>query len=278
MNRTLLQIKLLYEKMGNSEKRIADWIIENTNEILPLSITELAEKSHSSEATIVRFSRRLGYSGYQDLKISIAQESKKTLINENISENDSCIDIFEKVCNDIYLSLEKTKKILDNKHLEAACDKMIAADKIVVFGLGNSASVAGDFVHKLMRIGLNATAYSDNHMQAIAAVHLKPNDVAIGISHSGSSRDIVEAMRLSKESGASTVVITSKGKSPVLKHSDIVLSTDSDETKYSILALNSRIAQLAIIDCIYYYIAFKLDESSKTAIEKTEHGLQSKKY
>ena len=75
MNRTLLQIKVLYETMGKSEKRIADWLFEHSGEIIPLSITELAEKSSSSEATIVRFAKRLGFSGYQELKISFAQES-----------------------------------------------------------------------------------------------------------------------------------------------------------------------------------------------------------
>ena len=118
MNRTLLQIKVLYETMGKSEKRIADWLFEHSGEIIPLSITELAEKSSSSEATIVRFAKRLGFSGYQELKISFAQESGKKLINDDISRDDTCADIFEKISNDIYCSLEMTKNAIDPKSLD----------------------------------------------------------------------------------------------------------------------------------------------------------------
>ena len=129
-----------------------------------------------------------------------------------------------------------------------------------------------------MRAGLNAVAYTDNHMQVIAASHLTEKDIAIGISHSGSSKDIVDALKVAKEHGATTIAITNEGKSPILKQSDIVLSTSSDETKYNILALNSRIAQLAIIDTLYFYIVFNRSEDSFNSIKETEHSLHSKKY
>ena len=113
-----------------------------------------------------------------------------------------------------------TKKVLNYDSLTNVCESIIAANKIVVFGLGNSASVALDASHKLLRAGCNAFSYSDNHMQAIAASHLKKGDVAIGISHSGSSKDIVDALSTAKKAGATTVCITNSGKSPIQKHSD----------------------------------------------------------
>jgi DNA-binding MurR/RpiR family transcriptional regulator len=115
-------------------------------------------------------------------------------------------------------------------------------------------------------------------MQAIAASHLTENDVAIGISHSGSSKDVVEALGLAKEAGASTICITNFGKSPILKKSDITLFTASEETKHNILGMNSRIAQLAIIDSIYVYIILNKDNEAVTAVQNTEKALQSKKY
>lgn len=276
MNRTVLKIKVLYNDMGKSEKRVADWIMKNSTEILPLSITELAERSNSSEATIVRFSKRLGFSGYQELKLSIARDADNKVINENITGNDTCFEIFEKVCNDIYTSLEKTKKSLSEDAMSRAAESLEKAGKIVVFGLGNSASVATDCAHKLLRAGCLAYPYTDNHMQAIAASHVKNGDVAIGISHSGSSKDIVEALKIAKEHGGTALAITSRGKSPIVKSADITLFTDADETKYSILALNSRIAQLAIIDALYFHIAYKKD--ARSSIEETERALMSKKY
>ena len=103
---------MLYNEMGKAEKQIADWIMENPGKIISLSIIELAEQCKCGEATIVRFSKRLGLSGYQELKISLASEGGSSYVSSNIKNDDSAYDIYTKVCNDIYMSLEKTKKSL----------------------------------------------------------------------------------------------------------------------------------------------------------------------
>ena len=278
MEKTSLKIKMLYNEMGKAEKQIADWIMENPGKIISLSIVELAEQCKCGEATIVRFSKRLGLNGYQELKISLASEGGTSHVSTNITENDTAFEIYEKVCNDIYMSLEKTKKSLNPDAIANAAQKLCNAKKIVVFGLGNSASVATDASHKFLRAGLNAVAYSDNHMQVIAASHLSKDDVVVGISHSGSSKDIVEALKLAKERGTTTIAITNSGKSPILKQADIVLSTTADETQYNILALNSRIVQLAIIDSLYFYIVYNRSSKALESIKETEHALQTKKY
>ena len=278
MDKTSLNIKLLYSEMGKAEKQIADWILNNPGQIISLSIVELAEQCGCSEATIVRFSKRLGLSGYQELKISLASESGTSTVNANITSSDSAYEMFEKVSNDIYFSLELTKKSLDPKSMSVAANKICSANKIVVFGLGNSASIATDASHKFLRAGLNCVAYSDNHMQVIAASHLEKGDVAIAISHSGSSKDIVDALKIAKEHGATTITVSNKGKSPILKFSDVVLATSASETQYNILALNSRIAQLAIIDALYFFVVYNLSNKALESIKETEHSLLTKKY
>lgn len=276
MGKTFLNIQVMYNEMGKAEKRIADWILENPGEILPLSIVELAEKCRCGEATIVRFSRRVGCSGYQELKISLAQEQGVKDISDDIKEDDTCFDIMEKVTNEIYCSLEFTKKALDPSALQAAAELLAEANNIVFFGLGSSSSVAQDASHKFLRIGKSATAYSDNHMQIISAVHLNEGDVAVGISHSGSSKDIIEALKIARSRGAKTICITNKGKSPIQKESDIVLFTSSPEIKYTILGLNSRIAALAIIDALYSYSVCHINGAAD-AIDRTEISVQNKK-
>lgn len=278
MEKTTLNIRLLYNEMGKAEKQIADWIEQNPGKIISMSIVELAEQCKCSEATIVRFSKRLGLSGYQELKISLASEGGSSYVSTNIKDDDSAYDIYTKVCNDIYMSLEKTKKSLKPESMALAAEKICKAKKIVIFGLGNSASVAIDASHKFLRAGLSAVAYTDNHMQVIAASHLSDGDIAIAISHSGSSRDIVEALKIAKDHGAATIAITNSGKSPILKQADIVLSTTADETRYNILALNSRIVQLAIIDSLYFYVVNNQSESTISSIKETEHSLLTKKY
>ena len=277
----LTSIKALYPQMGRGEKRIADWILLHPHKIIGMSISELAEVCGCGDATIVRFSRRLGLSGYQGLKIGIAQELStldKPQELSVITSADSCFDIFKKREQEVVVALEYTRNILSPDALEAAARYIMEADNIVLFGLGNSAPITVDAQHKFLRAGLPARAYNDNHMQAIVASHLKPGDVAIGISHSGSSTDIVYALKLARQQGATTICITNHGNSPITKHSDICLFTKAEETKHSILALSSRIAQLCIIDTLYSYIVVNKKDLSENAIRVTERALEEKKF
>lgn len=277
----LMSIKALYPQMGRGEKRIADWVILHPHKIIGMSISELAEVCGCGDATIVRFSRRLGLSGYQGLKIGIAQElntlSKPQELTV-VTSGDSCFDIFKKREQEVVVALEYTRNILSPDALEAAANSIMEAENIVLFGLGNSAPITVDAQHKFLRAGLPARAYNDNHMQAIVASHLKPGDVAIGISHSGSSTDIVYALKLARQQGATTICITNHGNSPITKHSDICLFTKAEETKHSILALSSRIAQLCIIDTLYSYIVVNKKDLSENAIRVTERALEEKKF
>lgn len=279
MESVMHKIRSCYEDMGRSEKRIADYMLNNTQKLISLSISELAQSCGSGDATVVRFARRLGFSGYQELKLSLAAEINSTsAIDNTILKSDSCYEIFIKRINHISSSLKNTESVLDNTQLENAANSIMGARRVVIFGLGNSAAVAMDAAHKFLRLGIDAQAVCDNHMQAIVASHLDSDTVAIGISHSGSSKDIVEAMQLAKNKKAKTVCITNYGNSPILQYSDIRLFTQSEETKRSILAMSSKIAQLAILDAIYTYIVINKDQQSLDAIYNTESALKNKKY
>ena len=276
MNRTLLQAQLLYNDMGKSEKRVADWLFSHSGEILPYSITDLASMCESSEATIVRFSKRLGCSGYQDLKIALAREHDKKVIAPTITSEDDCFSIFEKVCNDAYMSLERTKKTLSPEAMSAAVKAIAESGRVVLIGLGASAQVAEDASNKLLRAGCNSVAYADTHMQAIAVSQLKAGDVVIGISQSGSSKDIVEAMKTARSHGATTISITSKERSPIARQSDVLLLTDTEETRHSSLGLNSHISRLVVIDALCYKIVYE-NSARAFSIGETEEELRSKR-
>lgn len=279
MESTLHKIRSLYSSMGPAEKKIADYLLANTQGIISCSVTELAKKCDCGDATVVRFSRRLGFDGFQALKIGIAGEIKSTSsVGSEINKDDSCFDIFKKRINDISLSLNTTEIVLDADALERTAQLIMKSRRVAVFGLGNSAAIAMDAAHKFLRLGLDAQCCTDNHMQAIIASHLDRQSVAIGISHSGSSKDIVDALRLSKIGGATTICVTNFGSSPIVDASDIALFTMSEETKHSILGMSSRIAQLTIFDAIYTYIVIHSDKAAVQAIYNTEIALQNKKY
>jgi DNA-binding MurR/RpiR family transcriptional regulator len=276
LNRTLLQAQLMYNDMGRSEKKVADWLFSHSGEVLPYSITDLASKCESSEATIVRFSKRLGCRGYQDLKITLAKEHEKKVIVPMITDSDDCFAIFEKICNDAYMSLERTKKTLSAESMTRAAEAIAKARRIVLIGLGTSAQVAEDASNKLLRAGCNSSAYADTHMQAIAVSQLKEGDVVIGISQSGSSKDIVESMKMARAHGATTISITSKERSPIARQSDILLLTDTEETRHSSLGLNSHISRLVVIDSLCYKIVYQ-SAAVANSLGESEAELQSKR-
>lgn len=279
MESIIHKIRFMRAAMGPAERLICDYILNNAGEITGISISELAKRCGCGDATVVRFSRKLGFDGYQSLKIGIATEIKmSSSVEEEITKNDTCFEIFQKRINDISVALKNTESVLDEEKLEAAAKKIMSAKRIVIFGLGNSAAIAQDAAHKFLRLGLNAQACCDNHLQAIIASHLDRQSVTIAVSHSGSSKDIVEAVQLSKIGGATTIGITNYGSSPLNDNCDIVLHTQSEETRRSILAMSSRIAQLAIFDAIYTYIVVNTDRESVNAIYNTEVALQNKKY
>jgi DNA-binding MurR/RpiR family transcriptional regulator len=161
--------------------------------------------------------------------------------------------------------------------MDLAAKKIMEAKRIVIFGLGNSAAIAHDAQHKFLRVGLNAAACSDNHLQTIIASHLTSDCVAIGISHSGHSIDIVEALKLARICGATTICVTNHDNSPITEVADICLFTQSEETQHSILGMSSRIAQLTIFDAIYTYIVANSDKLATKAIRNTEAALKDKK-
>ena len=277
MNRTLLQAQLMYNDMGKSEKKVADWLFSHSGEILPYSITDLASKCDSSEATIVRFSKRLGCSGYQELKITLAKESDKKVIQPTITGADDCYSIFEKVCNDAYMSLERTKRSLSAESLARAVDAISVARRVVLIGLGTSAQVAEDASNKLLRAGCNSSAYADTHMQAIAVSQLRAGDVVIGISQSGSSKDIVECLKLAKSRGATTVCITGKARSPLSRQSDISLVTDTEEVRHGYLGLNSHLSRILLMDALCVGIAYEGEGEHIAGIRGSDITLESKR-
>lgn len=276
----LLKIEALESTLSTTERKVAKYILKNPREVIYLSITGLAELCGVSDATVVRLSKRLGMHGYQELKVTLAQDIVSPLesIHEDVCEDDTPGIVVEKVFQSTIHSLQYTQRILDVKQFEKAVDALNNAQRIAVYGSGNSGAVAQDMQHKLMRVGLYATAYTDSHMQCIAATLLHKNDVCLAISHSGSSRDVVDAAKLAKEVGATLICVTNIGRSPLSDISDIILETASKETNYRIVALASRIAQYAIIDSLYTALALKRRELRNEATRTIEQALETKKY
>ena len=276
----LIKIRGAYSTFRKSERRIADVVLKNPEEVINLSITELAQRSERSESTVVRFCKVLGYKGYYELKISLARELivSPQQIYEEINLDDDLTTIKNKVFQANILALQDTIRILDDRELRRAGEAIARARMVVFYGMAASAAVALDSVHKFLRINIQSVSYSDTHMQAISAALLGKGDVAIGISHSGSSKDVVDALRIARQRGATTICLTYHTKSPITKVADIKLYTAARETALRSDAMTSRIAQLSILDVLYVSVALGRHEASLDSIERTKEALVDKKY
>jgi DNA-binding MurR/RpiR family transcriptional regulator len=276
----IMKMKALRSSLSKSEVCVIDYIIDHPEEVVYLSVSGLAESSGVSVATVIRACKDLGMSGYQDLKVTLAQDIVTPLqsIHEEISADDSASTIMDKVFQSSIHTLRFTYDTLKVDLVEKAAAIIDGSAKVIIFGLGNSQSIAIDLQHKLMRLGITAFAYTDTHMQIIAATYLGPQDTVFAISHSGSSKDVVDAAELAKKQGSKVIALTNIGKNPLGDIADIQLTTASNESHYRIVALASRVAQMTIIDAIYTIIATKRGQQAVDQFRSIEKALESKKY
>lgn len=275
----LPRIRSVYDTLTKSEQKVADYILENPNQIVHLSITELAEATSNAEATIFRLCKKAGFKGYQSLKIALAGEIFSPLesVFEEVNPDDNLLVVAQKVFNVINDSLQDTLKIISEKELEKAISAIMAAPRIDVYGSGGSAVIAEDVVHRFMRFGLPVLAYADAHMQITSASLLKPGDVVIAISHSGSNKDLLESVSMAKKSGATIIAITSHLKAPLTKVADITLYGTAKETIYRSEAMASRIIHLAIIDVLYIGVFLRRQDEGFKNIQKIREAIAQKR-
>ncbi len=268
---TLVHIRSIYPTLKPAERRVADAVLSSPHQVVHLSITELAKKAEVSDATVVKFCKRLGYRGFQEFKILLAQDVavKPSLVQGNIEPGNDVRIINEKVFQASIMALQDTAEVLDVDALEAAVEAMCKASEIHFYGLGPSGVVALDAEQKFSRIGRRANAYVDTHMQITRAVLLQPGDVVVGLSRSGETREIIEAMRAARQSGALTIAITSHSASTAAREADLTLLTCTQETRFNGTDISSRLAQLATMDTLSVAVALKDLRRSQEVLEKT---------
>ncbi|MGI5966920.1 MULTISPECIES: MurR/RpiR family transcriptional regulator [Anaerotruncus] len=276
----LLHLQTHYSTLRASEKRIADYILSRPDEIIYLSITSLANECHTSETSVIRLCKAMGYKGYQDFKINIAKSiiEPSKQIHEAVTNQDSTADIIKKVMSSNIKAIEDTMQVLSSQQVQLAIDAISKTRRLEFYGMGGSGSVALDAQHKFFKYGFSCIAYTDPHMQAMSAATMGPDDVAFGISHTGSSKDIVENLEIASKAGATTICITGGLKSPITKVSDIVLMVVSKEQSYKPEPMSSRIAQLAIIDVLSVGVALTRPDAVLNNLQKTRSALATKRF
>jgi DNA-binding MurR/RpiR family transcriptional regulator len=278
-NALILQIEQKLNTFTKSEEKVAKFILENPNVVINSTITELAELSECSEGTVVRFCRSLGYKGYQKFKISFVQNVVDPYkhLNPAFEKEDSIENIIDKIFKNVGMALNQTRVMLDVESFEKAVEAISDCKCLEIYGSGGSGIVAKDVQHKLMKNGIKCNVYEDMDLQLMSASLLRQGSVAMGISHSGTNEGTIECLRLARDAGATTIVLASQGKSPIIKYGDIVLENATMETIFKSESVSGRIAQLVIMDALIAAVSFRKYDISYEAIQKTRDATSLRK-
>ncbi|GAA2672323.1 MULTISPECIES: MurR/RpiR family transcriptional regulator [Actinosynnema] len=271
----LVKIRSLLPGLARAEQRVAKVVLDHPATVAHRSITEVAEAAGTSETTVTRFCKAIGVGGYPELRIALAADTARTAartdrdLGGDIGPGDDLRQVVGKVAFADARAVEETAEQLNVETLQAVVDAVAGAGRVDVYGFGASAFVAFDLQQKLHRIGRTCFAWNDTHIALTSAAVLTGADVAVGISHTGSTTETVEALRVARERGATTVALTNFPRSPISEVADHVLTTAARETTFRSGAMASRIAQLTVVDCLFIGVAQHHVESATSALEAT---------
>jgi DNA-binding MurR/RpiR family transcriptional regulator len=276
----LVRLTVASQRLSPVSKRVIDYILAHKQQIVHMSVSEVAAAANVSIGSVVRVCQQIGMKGFQDLKIALARELVEPMkfIHEEVARTDGTAAIVQKVLNSDIKALIDTLKVLDHQAMQQAVNAILEAESVEFYGIGSAAPVAVDIYYRMLRIGIKCVVSTDSHMQAVSASLTHPGITVLTISHSGSTRETVDAMRLAKQAGARTICITNYGQSPIQEYADVVLYTAASETLFRTEAMTSRIAQLSVADALYVCVALARFEKSMDNINRTADALSMKRY
>ena len=253
----IAKIHNVFKSLTGTEQKIASYILEFPEKVVNMTAKELASACGTVPSAINRMCKSIGIDGFSKLKISLA-----TAIGNECYENNAPFDkadkpnmIFNKVFNSCINTLKSTYQMIDFSKIDDISKKLVSAERIFIFGVGTSSVVADDAAYRFSQLGIQAYAYKDILQMNVMANNMKKGDVAFGISHSGRTKTVVDAMRSAKQAGATTITLTSFTKSLLYTESDYSISVYADEKNYPVEAVSARIAHMCVIDALMLTIA-----------------------
>ena len=270
-----------------AEQRVAKLVLADPRSFASLPVTELAERSHVSKPTVVRFCRSVGYDGLADFKLKLAGTVNEGVpfVHRSVDEDDKPADVIVKVIDNAVSALLKYRNDAATHAFERAITALTAAGqsgrRIEFYGVGNSGIVAQDAQHKFFRLGVNTTAISDAHVQVMSATMLQPGDCAVIISNSGRTRDLLDSAEIARKKGATTILITASG-SPLAQTAQgtnqILLAVDHPEDYDRYSPMVSRLLHLMVVDILTTSVALRLPGELRPMLQEIKKNLRAKRY
>lgn len=274
-----MRIKTKYRDMTIGDKAIADYILNNLQKVSTASINDLAKELNISTSTFFQFTKRLGYDGFKDFKISLLTERPTPIaeITSNEIDNNSPTDVANAIFKSSIKAFEDTLSLLQEDSLNKAINILCQSNKVCFFGLGGSAVVASDAYHKFFRSPLNCYYSDDYHFELMFLSLMKKNDCCVVVSHSGLSKEALEFSKIAKEKEIKLIVLTSYPDSPLAKLGDVTLTSTAEQMLYRSESFASRLTQLAIIDCLFVNTMLNNEKKSRKSFDQVHTFLEKTK-
>ena len=278
------RIKASLPSLAPAEQRVAKLVLADPRSFASQPVSQLAERAHVSKPTVVRFCRSVGYDGLTDFKRKLAGSVSEGVpfIHRSVDADDKTGDIMVKVIDNTVAAFLKYRNDASTHAFDKAALALVqtyrSGKRIEFFGVGNSGVVAQDAQHKFFRLGVNAIAYSDGHMQVMSASLLGPGDCVVVISNSGRTRDLMDACDIARKNGATTIVITATA-SPLAAAGHIHLSADHPEGFDNYSPMVSRLLHLLIIDILATCVALRIGSATvQPKLKEMKNNLRNKRY
>lgn len=241
-----------------SEKKIAAYLIKHPEEAVALTAHEIGQRSNTSSAAVIRLCKSLHLKGLPDLKIRIVGDLQRKSNHEHrdIEPNEPAVSIIDKMTSNAIQTIQETAELLNTVELEKAVVALHSARRIHFFGIGASSIVAQDALQKFVRIDKTAYAFTDIHMASTLVATGSHEDVAVGISFSGQTKEVQTFLDTAQNKGLTTISLTKYGQSIVADKANIRLyASATKEPTFRSGATSSRLAQLQVIDILFMCVA-----------------------
>jgi RpiR family transcriptional regulator, carbohydrate utilization regulator len=264
----LAQVRTLLPSLLPSDAKVAQLLLDEPDAVVYRSVSEVAEAAGTSTATVVRCAQKLGFRGFHDLKLALAQE-RATFEAADPAEHaaDPRLEELVQVTSAGAQTLRDAPALVDPAAFDAAATALDSAGRVLFVGVGTSAPLTQDAAYRFAAIGLRAEAVGDVHVQHLHAARLEPGDVCVAVSHTGSTRETLAALAAAKEAGASTVAITSFARSPLSELVDHLIVAGTREVSFRLEAMASRLAHLALLDALLVTVAGRDEPRTRAALD-----------
>lgn len=263
----IAQIHNTFKNLTGTEQKLASYILKFPEKVVNMSVNELADSCGTVPSAVNRMCKSVGAEGFSKLKIALAGDIDKSADKEEyppFKKDDTPEMIFNKVFNSGINTLRCTRQMLDLSIAEKIAEKLAGSARVFIFGIGTSSVIASDAAYRFSQIGVQAYAYTDVLQMSVMAKNMNSGDIAFGISHSGTTKAVVDAMRSAKKAGAFTAALTSFKRSILCEESDYAITVYADEENYPVEAVSARIAHMCAVDALMMTIAsLKYDDFSE---------------